>query len=171
MERALRNEAARKLLKQGVAQRWSAWVEGWLGVDFSRGSEVTVAAPALNVDPSGELKIPTVMSYVGPVRPGEFKLSARTKLQDDKLRALMSGVNAAFEAGVELTGVHGKAETLAEVETTWPELKPSWSHTRRFLELEVGGKLRREIEDHVYRFDWSSPGRGEPKCAPPSTLN
>ena len=166
IEAILRNEEAMNILKQSAAARWSAWVEAWLGIDWSQGSEQTTEAPFLQADPSGKLMLKRVSSYLGRPRPAELKLSARTTVEGEQLRQLLRGVSAASDADLSAAEIRGKLETVMEVETTWPELRPSWAHTRKSTAIEVDGERQDAVEDHVYRFDWAGSAREKGKCSP-----
>jgi hypothetical protein len=162
--RVFRDPAALGNLKQAVRSRWSAWIQAWLGIDWSNGSEQTIKAPVLHADPSGKLKVETVSSFIGRAPSGEIHLSQRMNIDDDELEQLMRGAAEPSGAERSKTKRRGRSQTLLEVQTTWPSLKPSYSHTRKTLHIVSDGKRERETEDHVFRFDWLGSSREKPKC-------
>jgi len=148
MRRALASDAGRSLLQRSIGCRWYAWVEAWIGLEFQ-------------VKPKQQLALPLAgrssdVVYEPSTIPGRASLSVGARNHVQELRGSLSEINSAFKNDMPVSALAGEVAFMMGVETAWPKLKPYRSHTRMELDLTIGEKSMRSIEDHVYTFDWDT---------------
>ncbi len=142
--------ATRTALQGELATRWLDWVGLWQAYDPSQG-----ASQAVTVD-GGAASTATTIDLKGS-SDGRVKLRAHRSLTASDLGDLVQALGPLLgDAGVDMNQVLRGGDSVMDVDTEWPELRPRHAHMRTSIRFVLAGQEQTMIEDHTFLFDWKN---------------
>jgi hypothetical protein len=86
---------------------------------------------------------------------GHVKLRAHRELSAADLGPVARSINPLLgDAGIDMSQVLQGGDSVMDVDTEWPELRPRYAHMRSTVRFAWEGREQTLVEDHEFRFDW-----------------
>jgi hypothetical protein len=156
MRRLVVEGSAVDYFKQMMETIWLRWVEGWMQVDPSRGSEQELS-PSPDVTPS-------LIKYLGSTSEHRARFSSLRVLSPREASQFTGTIFRALLPDLDADAAMDHVTTLVEVETDWPGVRPWVARQHNKVHFSYAGTEQTMVMDVRTRFDWRAANAKDVKC-------